>query len=167
MHQRSKEKSDTSSKLSLREIRDILAKVKKAVAPTVTPQESVAEHTSHAPRSSFVSVSLSSPISADVSLSIHDCSVMVDERSLLSGSPCLYPLARKGDAEEGSVIESEKDISDIEKESASDLQPLIRVVSGMEKRPEEGASLETKEEELSSSKECPPVSGTIFDNACW
>ena len=149
---------------SLREVRDILSKVKKSFAPLPVPQESVTEHSSHASRSSFVSLSLSSSVPINLALSTHTCSVMVDEPSLLSGSPCLYPLSRKGDAKEESVDESEEEVSDVEKESAADLQPLIRVVSGMEEGSrEENASSEAKEKEeesaSSNSKEPVPLAG--------
>ena len=84
---------------------------------------------------------------------------MVDKRSLLFDSPCLYPLSRKGDAKE------EEEVSEVEKESAADLQPLIRVVSGMEEGPrEEDAASNPKEKGVSPStdgKETLPLSGNL------
>lgn len=156
------EKSNANSKPSLREVREILSKVKKAITLSSLSQDTVTEHASHPSRSSFVSLPLPSSVPTNLSLSSRNCSVMVDERSLLSNSPCLYPLSRKSDAKEESVNESEKDVSDVEKESAADLQPLIRVVSGMEEGPREEDSPKAKEEEGSASqenKETPSLSG--------
>ena len=95
---------------------------------------------------------------------------MVDKRSLLFDSPYLYPLSRKGDAKEELIDESEEEVSEVEKESAADLQPLIRVVSGMEEGPrEEDAASNPKEKGVSPStdgKETLPLSGNLSGECC-
>lgn len=170
LDQYNEKKANSKSVPSLREVRDILSKVKRTLSSSPVPQESVTEHSSHASRSSFVSLSLPSATPTNVVLSTHKSSVMVDKRSLLFDSPCLYPLSRKGDAKEELIDESEEEVSEVEKESAADLQPLIRVVSGMEEGPrEEDAASNPKEKGVSPStdgKETLPLSGNLSGECC-